>query len=573
VSGSALDESRLHALLEVGRSLVTELDREALFHRVLVVARELTGARYAALGILDKDSQELERFVVSGIDDETHRAIGDLPRGRGILGELIRNPAPLCLDDISKHPRSYGFPPAHPPMTTFLGAPIMLRGEVWGNLYLTEKEGGHPFDGADEESLVILADWTAIAVHNARLYESVEARRDELERAVQGLGATTAIARAVGGETDLGRVLELVVKRGRALVDARSMLILLRDEDDLSVAAAAGESHEGVVGARIPGDQTIAKDVLESGRVERLADAKGRLRLGLEAVAPDAHTAMLVPLTFRAQPLGVLVALDRVGGAPGFLAKDERLLRAFAASAATAVATAQIVEAEQLRRSVKATEDERARWARELHDETLQGLGALQMLLESALRRSTPEAVRAAAVQAVTQVEGDIEKLLAIITELRPASLDALGVQPALESLVKQVRTVHGLEVDLRLDLAYEAGRTATRPTPDIEAAIYRIVQEALTNVARHAKAEHVWVSVVEYDERLRIELRDDGRGLKRSAETPGSGFGLIGMRERVDLVGGSFSIESAPGEGTTVRAEIPSVRREETERRMPRSA
>jgi GAF domain-containing protein len=234
-----LDEHRLRRLLEVGRALVSQLDREELLRRVLEVARELTGARYAAIGILDADRVELERFLTVGIDDETHRAIGDLPRGRGILGELIREPKPLRLSDISEHVRSYGFPPAHPPMTTFLGAPVLIRGEAWGNIYLTEKEDGE-FDELDEEALVVLAEWVAIAIENARLYEGIESRRKELERAVSGLEATTTLARAIGGETDLTRVLELVVKRGRALIEARVLLVLLGEGDELVVSAAAG---------------------------------------------------------------------------------------------------------------------------------------------------------------------------------------------------------------------------------------------------------------------------------------------------------------------------------------------
>src|SRR5918911_3813987 len=166
--------------------------------------------------------------------------------GRGILGLLIEEPVPLRIADVGEHPRSYGFPPGHPPMRAFLGVPIMIRGEAWGNLYLTEKEGGGEFEATDEEAVVVLADWAAIAIENARLYRAVDARRLELERAVRGFEATTTIARAVGGETDLGRVLELIVKRGRALVDAEGLLILLREGPGLVVAATAGEVPPGV---------------------------------------------------------------------------------------------------------------------------------------------------------------------------------------------------------------------------------------------------------------------------------------------------------------------------------------
>src|SRR3712207_4037726 len=170
---SALDEPQLRRLLRAGRALVARLDLDALLDELLAVAREITGARYAALGVLDEPRRELERFIVSGVDAETHRAIGDLPRGRGILGVLIDDPRPLRLAHVGDDPRSYGFPPGHPRMDTFLGVPVVIRGEAWGNLYLTEKQGGGAFTDADEEAIVVLAEWAAIAVENARLYQGV----------------------------------------------------------------------------------------------------------------------------------------------------------------------------------------------------------------------------------------------------------------------------------------------------------------------------------------------------------------------------------------------------------------
>ena len=571
MANSGLDEHRLRRLLEVGRGLVAGLDREAVLLRMLEVARELTGARYAALGVLTADRRELERFLTSGIDDETHRAIGDLPRGRGILGELIREPKPLRLSDISEHPRSYGFPPEHPPMRTFLGAPIFIRGEAWGNLYLTEKDEGE-FDERDEESLVVLAEWAAIAIENARLHESVEGRREELERAVRGLEATTTIARAVGAETDLERVLELVAERGRALVGARSLLILLADGDELVVAATAGEADSAAVGSRMPSANTVPGQVLKRGHAERLADVGARVRLGLGALTADAQTALLVPLTFRARTVGVLVALDRLTREPEFDDEDERLMRSFAASAAIAVATAQSVEAGQLRRSIEAAEHERGRWARELHDETLQGLGAVQVLLTSALQRPTEGAAEQASRQAVEQIESEIEKLQSLITELRPAALDDIGLAAALGSLVERTRTLHGLDIEAEIDLAFESGRESSRLTQELESTVFRLVQEGLTNIAKHARAKHAWVKVVEFDGSVRAEIRDDGAGFDASKIQ--GGFGLVGMRERVDLLSGRLDVESTPDAGTTVRVELPAGHREpETGNERPQAS
>ena len=277
-----LGPEELDRLLAVGRTLVSELDLESVLNQVLETARELTSARYAALGILDERQRELERFITVGLDDEARRTIGPLPRGHGVLGELIRHPQPLRLADVTQHARSYGFPPGHPLMTTFLGVPVSVRGEAWGNLYLTDKAGGEEFTESDEQLAIVLSEWAAVAIDNARLYENVERRRAELERAVRGLEATSAIARAVGFETELDRVLELIVKRGRAMSEARSFLVLLQDNSTLRVAAAAGEVGSDLVGTKIPSDSSLAGTVATTGAGEQIADLGARVGHGLE---------------------------------------------------------------------------------------------------------------------------------------------------------------------------------------------------------------------------------------------------------------------------------------------------
>jgi GAF domain-containing protein len=304
-------------LLEAGRSLVAALDLEVVLERLLETARELTGARYAAIGVLDERRQALERFLTSGVDAATHAAIGDLPRGRGILGVLIEDPRPLVLADVGAHPRSYGFPHGHPPMRTFLGVPIVIRGEAWGNLYLTEKAGGE-FGEADVEAITVLADWAAIAIDHAHLYRRSVERSQELERAIEGLEATTAISRALGAETELGRVLELVVKRGRALVRARAVVLLLADGGRLVAADGAGQIGDAARTASLPVAGTVAGAVLESGRPERIDDVAARFAAVDEALGvPGAETALLVPLRSRGRSLGVLCAFDRMDDAPG----------------------------------------------------------------------------------------------------------------------------------------------------------------------------------------------------------------------------------------------------------------
>jgi signal transduction histidine kinase len=556
-----LDAQRLRRLLDVGRSLVSELDLEVVLDRVLEVARELTGARYAALGILDERRQELERFLTRGIDASTHRTIGDLPRGRGILGVLISDPRPLRMPDVGDHPRSYGFPPGHPPMHSFLGVPILIRGDAYGNLYLTEKADGD-FDEADEEALVVLADWAAIAIENARLYRGVAARRDELERAVSALETTSSVARAVGGETDLDRILELLVERGRTLVDARAMLIALRKGRELIVQAAAGEAPGDVVGHRIAIAGSVAGDVMRTQQPERLADAPSRL---IFALAEDvgAATGLIVPLVFRGEAAGVLAAFDRVVSGPEFTAEDMRLMQAFAASAATAVMTAQNVTTQGLQRSVEASERERVRWARELHDDTLQELAALRIALSSARKSGDAHTLERAAKEAVERATAAIDALRNLITDMRPASLDELGPGPALNALIDRTRRLSGLTITTEIDLAYESGREAERHAPEIEVAIYRLVQESLTNAVKHAGEAKVNVSISDDEKAVTIRVHDDGPGFTPDAHH--EGFGLIGIRERVELVGGSLSVESAPGAGTTLKASLPVRRRTST--------
>ncbi len=554
-SVSQLDEDRLRRLLEAGRSVVAERELEGVFERLLEVARELTGAYYAAIGVLDEGRETLADFITAGIDPAAHGSIGALPRGRGVLGLLISNPEPLRLSDVGDHVRSYGFPPGHPAMTSFLGVPILIRGEAWGNLYLTDKHDNVPFDEADEESAVVLAAWAAIAVENARLYRETDQRRAELERSVRALEATSEIARAVGGETQLERVLELIAKRSRALIEASGVAILLVDGDDFVVAATAGEVPRSITGARISRRDSVAGRIVAAGRPERVKDVTSSLRFALGDLGVRARSGMFVPLVYRGNNLGVIEAFDRFDG-PEFRVEDESMLAAAAASAAIAVSTAQSVEQDRLRRSLRAAEEERRRWARELHDETLQALGGLRVLLSSARRSGDAETLRRTLDAAVDHLADEIANLRSLITELRPAALDELGLAPALDALFDRVRAAHGLDLVSHVELEAGDGRSDQRLDPDLETIVYRVVQEALTNAARHGEAERVEVGVVERAGELAVTIRDDGRGFDTGV--PASGFGLTGMRERVALGGGELRISSIPGAGTTIEATLP---------------
>jgi signal transduction histidine kinase len=556
-------------VLTVARSVLEQLDTEQVLERVLDAACELTGARYAALGVLDKSRNELARFLTHGIDHDDRRVIGALPTGRGVLGELIRNPKPLRMAEVGSHPYSYGFPVGHPPMSSFLGVPILIHGVPYGNLYLTEKQGAAEFTAEDEEAAILLADFAGLAIDHARRFTTSELERVQLEKTVEALDATIQIARAVGGETDLESILSLVAKRGRALVSARALVIELLVGDELEMAAAAGDLPAELVGRRVALENTMASAALRAGQAQRLSNHLMRARFeqhGAGHLGVRAEHGLVVPLIFRNHPYGVLVALDHLEHGE-FSDEHQNLLEAFAASAATAVATAHSAAVQRLRQRVAAAEAERGRWARELHDETLQALGSLRLTLSRSRRHGDPEVLAQAVDEAITQLELDITTLRTLITELRPAALDQLGLEPALMALIERARR-GGLEVECEVSLAYERGDAPDRHTAELETGVYRIVQEALTNATKHGEATHVSVSVIEDGAQVHVSVRDDGHGFDTGAAT--AGFGVAGMRERVELLDGDLSLISAPGQGTTVAATLPVIRRRSAEPHSP---
>jgi signal transduction histidine kinase len=508
-----LDPARLRVLIDAGQSAAAERELDDVLERLLETARELTGAQHAAIEVLDDGAGAVDQAMTS--------------RGR-------RAPAREQSIDVA----------------------ILIDDEAWGYVRLADKADGE-FERADEETAIVLARWAAIAVSNARAYRQIEQRRAELERSVRALEATSEIGRVLGGETQLDRVLELVATRSRALVAASGVLILLQDSDQFVVAAMAGDVPKKLVGRRIPALNTRAARVLSSGDPERIALISGPMRATLAGLGLQPRSALLSPLVFRGSNVGVIEAFDRVDG-PEFRVEDERLLLAAAASAATAVATAQSLQRERLRRSLAAAEEERRRWARELHDETLQGLGGLRVLLSSARRSTDVAAIHATLETAVDQLADEITGLRALITELRPAALDELGLRPALEALFSRARVTHRLEVATTIELEHGAGTRETRLEPDVEIAIYRTVQESLTNAAKHAGTRCVDVVVVERGGEVEIAVRDDGAGF--DVDAPTGGFGLTGMRERISLAGGRLEIISS-GHGTAVLASVPSAR------------
>ena len=438
-------------------------------------------------------------------------------------------------------------------MSTFLGVPVTIRGEVFGNLYLTEKAEGATFDEEDEQVLVVLAQWAAIAIDNARSHETSRIRQEELERAVRGLEATVALSREVGGETDLSRVLELVVKRARALVGGCCCVVFLLEEEELRPAEVAGDVDRSLLDARLPAESP-ARDAIRARRSQRIGPAELNR---FSALGIEAESGLLVPLRSRGQDIGVLATFHGDELDDAFTPDDILSMESFATSASTAIHATRSIEDEKVRLSIASSERERQRWARELHDETLQELGALNVMLESALLVDDPVAVRTALSRSNDQVERVISGLQGLITELRPAALDDLGVAAAVEALVERMATRTGLVIELDVDLAYESGRLGKRHSPEFEATIYRTVQEALNNVVKHAQADRARILIEERNSEVTITVEDDGRGIGNAPGTS-SGFGLLGMRERVALVGGAVAITEAEGGGTRVSASLP---------------
>jgi signal transduction histidine kinase len=535
---------RLRVLVDAGIALSSELSLEALLQRIVETVAELTGARYAALGVIDRAGHALERFLTTGIDPETHAAIGELPRGRGILGVLIRDATPVRLHDIADDPRSVGFPRNHPPMRTFLGVPIVLRGVAYGNLYLTEKEGGADFTEEDEELSQLLTAQAAVAIENARLYESST-------RWLRQLETLNEIGSALASEVELEPLLALVARRLQELIEARIVLIALPESPEaLRVAAAAGD--DGLVGMRLElGSSKVAR-VLERGRTERVdavvddpeVDQRLARSLGITS-------GLYVPLAPRGRPIGVVAAHDKLGADPRFGEGDARLAESLVARAATAVDLSERVSRDALRRVVEAQELERARLARELHDETGQALTSILLGLKSLEDAVQGEEPREAVTALRELVVSTLQNVRRLAVELRPSALDDFGLGPALERLVATLREQSNLAVDLEARLGDE------RLPAEAETALYRIAQEALTNVVKHAAASHVSITLVRKQRSAVVVVEDDGRGFETDT-TRADALGLAGMRERVGLVGGTLTVEASRGSGTTIVAEVP---------------
>jgi signal transduction histidine kinase len=544
VDALSVTEGRLRALFAAGVAVTSELSLDALLQRLVEAAAELTGARYAALGVIGSSGSELEEFVTHGVDDDLRAEIGALPRGRGILGVLIRDAKPLRLHDLTEDPRSVGFPPGHPPMRSFLGVPILLRGVAYGNLYLTEKQNGEDFTHEDEELVTLLAGQAAVAIENARLYEA----STRWSRQLQSL---QEVGNALATETDLDKLLDLIVRRLRELLEARVVALALpAGGDELRFAAVAGA--EDLLGTTFSRSESKSGAVLERRRSERIDSVLDDPEVHQEVSRQlAARTGMWVPLIARDQAIGVVQIHDKEGPDPRFNHDDFRLAETFAARAAVAVELSQRVARNAVRRVVQAQELERQRLARELHDETGQALTSILLGLKPLEEALADHPARAALTELREQVVSALQDVRRLAVELRPAVLDDYGLVPALERLIDSFAEQRNVGVDFHSALG------ETRLPSEVETTLYRVVQEALTNIVKHANAKHISVSLARRESGVAAVIEDDGAGFDLRAVRE-DGVGLIGMRERLALLDGRLEIESRPGAGTTIVAEVP---------------
>lgn len=526
-------------LIAAGINLASRASLQDVLSRLVDDAREILGARYAALGVLDQDRSGLESFLSSGLDPSQVTAIGAAPRGKGLLGLLIRDPRPVRLKDMGADPRSCGFPPNHPPMKSFLGVPVTHRDDVFGNLYLTEKQFGDEFTEEDERIALTLAAQAGVAIANARRYENEKRRLHEMK-------SVQEVARAILATLDLDELLPLIVRRARHLTAADTVGVALGGGEGLKFRFAHGVDAlalETIVAPSDPHDLPV-----------RLAEA-----LGVDEVEVE-------PLEVGGDTVGVLAAVTR----SPMDSTARRLLSLFASQAAIAVANAEAYAAERarlresariqaaearaaaaaegLRKTIEAQEAERARVARELHDEAGQSLTALALKLRL-LEDHLDEAGRDRLADLRQMVNGISSSLRTLATDLRPSGLREHGLASAIERQAAKLREATGMTVDVAVD-----GLPDDLPG-EMQIALFRVVQEALTNVARHSGASQVSVVVSRHSHRIRVVVEDDGRGFDPG--TPTGRLGLRGIRERVELLGGDVRIESALDAGTAVIVDL----------------
>ena len=521
---------RLDGLLDAMLVVTSGLELDETLRTIVHTAIELVDARYGAVGVRGRD-HELVEFIYEGIDEEMRETIGHLPEGRGVLGVLIDSPKPIRLDNISHHAASVGFPPNHPPMRTFLGVPVRIRGEVFGNLYLTEKAGGQPFSEDDEVLVQALAAAAGIAIDNARLYEASRTRQSWIE-------ATRDIGTELLSGTDPVRVFRLVADESRVLSGAATTLVAVpadpelpaTETTELVIAATAGIDEPMDVHA-IPVEGTVIGEAF----VQRLPGRFDSLTLTGDATVTG--PALVLPLRATGAVAGVLVAL-RPAGAPPFSSDQLDMMSAFADQAALAW---QLASAQRQMRELSILTD-RDRIARDLHDHVIQRLFAVGLALQGTIPRARSPEVQQRLTGCVDDLQDVIQEIRTAIFDLHGASSGVTRLRQRLDEAVAQFATS-----EVRTTVQYVG------PLSVVDAALAdhaeAVVREAVSNAVRHADATSLAVTVSVADD-LCIEVVDDGRGIPDDV----TGSGLTNLHQRAADASGTFTVVALPERGTKLR-------------------
>jgi two-component system, NarL family, sensor histidine kinase DevS len=525
---------RLDGLVEAMLVVTSGLELDVTLSTIVHTAIGLVDARYGALGVRG-DGHELIAFIYEGIDEQTRELIGHLPEGRGVLGALIDKPEPIRLDDIRHHPSSVGFPPNHPPMRTFLGVPVRIRDTVFGNLYLTDKATGQPFNEDDQVLVQALAAAAGIAIENARLYEQSRARQSWIE-------ATRDIGTEMLSGADPATVFQLIADEALKLTGAEATLVAVPVDIDITtsgageliVGAAAGAVSGQVNDMLIPLTGTLIGQAF-SDRVPRKID---KIDVGLGI---DAGPALVLPLRATDTVAGVLVAL-RSAGTYHFTAEQLDMMAAFADQATLAW---QLATSQRRMREVDVLTD-RDRIARDLHDHVIQRLFAVGLTLQGTIPRARPTEVQQRLSNCVDELQDVIQEIRTAIFDLHGTQLGATRLRQRLDEAIAQFSSP-----DLHTTVQFVG------PLSVVDAVLAdhaeAVVREAVSNVIRHARAATLAVSVKVEDDLL-IEVVDDGEGVPDEI----TGSGLTNLRYRAEAVGGDFTIERAPGSGTLLRWSAP---------------
>ncbi len=537
----ALDQqARLQLLLDAVVSISADLDLDGVLARIVAIASRLVDAQYAALGVLSAGNRRrLRTFIHHGISGDLAAKIGDLPTGHGLLGLIIDRPEPLRLHDIAEHPSSYGFPPDHPPMSSFLGVPVRIRDRVFGNLYLTEKAGGVDFTAEDEEVVVALAAAAGVAIENARLYEETTAR-EAWARASAEISSTLGLHASL--EESYAAVAEAARRVGSA--DAAWILVGEAGTADPSVVALAGAARTDELIAAIPGLDAAARGAAEKSEPFAVEDIYGGAR---PEVAPAALAeigpVLAVPLSPSGRTRGTLSLAWNTHNEDRYYALESQLVAAYAEQAALAM---QLSEAREDQRRLAVFED-RDRIGRDLHDLVIQRLFAVGLGLQGITRMvDRPEVV--------TRLDQAVDDLDATIKDIRRAifglsSLETAGdVQAEVTRLVERAAATMKLRPTLRFE-----GPVRSLIGPELAPDLLAVLAEVLSNASRHAEATAIDVSV-EAADGIVLTVRDNGRGITGATVESG----LANIRTRAEQRGGSLVIESAAGEGTTIVWSVP---------------